>query len=205
MKRLKERNNLTESDAKARIAGLPSNAELVAKAHVVMSTYWSPRYTQKQVEKAWKALQLYLAESVKLWNRFVTQNYIFLSWSFCGLWVISFTIFKNCFMGECCSFNILCSYIPQTCLMLIGWHPCCNQGKSFHSLSLECVVSVQTVTTTGTLPSMCMNCHNWALYYVALLYLLRDWCCRHNTSTKKWKTFYVNRGSSCWVLVVWEP
>lgn len=66
VKRLQERNHLTEGDAKARIAALPSNAELVAKAHVLLSTYWSPRYTQKQVEKAWKALQLYLAESVKL-------------------------------------------------------------------------------------------------------------------------------------------
>ena len=66
MKRLQERNHLTESDAKARIAALPSNAEFVVKAHVVMCTYWSPRYTQKQVEKAWKSLQSYLAASVKL-------------------------------------------------------------------------------------------------------------------------------------------
>ena len=68
MKRLQERNNLTESDAKARIAALPTNAQLVAKAQVVVSTFWSPRYTQKQVERAWKSLQLYLAESVQLQN-----------------------------------------------------------------------------------------------------------------------------------------
>lgn len=66
MKRLQERNNLTESEARARIAALPSNTELVAKAHVVVSTYWSTLYTQKQVEKAWKALHLYLADSAKL-------------------------------------------------------------------------------------------------------------------------------------------
>jgi len=68
VKRLQERNNLTESDARARIAALPSNTEFVAKAQVVMSTYWSPRYTQKQVERAWKSLQLYLAESMQLQN-----------------------------------------------------------------------------------------------------------------------------------------
>lgn len=66
MKRLQERNNLTESDARARIAALPSNTELVAKAHVVVSTYWSTTYTQKQVEKAWRALQFYLTDSSKL-------------------------------------------------------------------------------------------------------------------------------------------
>ncbi|KDR23193.1 bifunctional coenzyme A synthase [Zootermopsis nevadensis] len=66
VKRLQERNNLTESDARARIAALPSNTELVAKAHVVVSTYWSATYTQKQVAKAWKALQLYLTDNAKL-------------------------------------------------------------------------------------------------------------------------------------------
>jgi len=68
VKRLQERNDLTESDARARIAALPSNVQFVAKAQVVMSTYWSARYTQKQVERAWKSLQLYLAESVQLQN-----------------------------------------------------------------------------------------------------------------------------------------
>ena len=68
MKRLQERNNLTESDARVRIAALPTNVQFVAKAQVVISTYWSPRYTQKQVERAWKSLQLYLAESVQLQN-----------------------------------------------------------------------------------------------------------------------------------------
>lgn len=66
LKRLQERNNLTESDARARITAQSSNTELVAKAHVVVSTYWSTTYTQKQVEKAWRALQLYLTDSSKL-------------------------------------------------------------------------------------------------------------------------------------------
>jgi dephospho-CoA kinase len=66
VKRLQERDNLTERDARARIAALSSNTELVAKAHVVVSTYWSTTYTQKQVEKAWRALQLYLTDSSKL-------------------------------------------------------------------------------------------------------------------------------------------
>jgi len=52
VKRLQERNDLAESDARAQIAALPSNTEFVTKAHVVMSIYWSPRYTQKQVESA---------------------------------------------------------------------------------------------------------------------------------------------------------
>jgi len=68
VKRLQEHNNLTESDATVRIAVLPSNTEFVAKAHVVMSTYWSPRYIQKQVERAWKSLQLSLVESMQLQN-----------------------------------------------------------------------------------------------------------------------------------------
>jgi dephospho-CoA kinase len=66
VKRLQERNNLTESDARARIAVLSSNTELVAKAHVVVCTYWSTSYTQKQVAKAWKELKLYLADSANL-------------------------------------------------------------------------------------------------------------------------------------------
>jgi len=39
VERFQERNNLTASDARAQIAALPSNAELVAKTEVVMSTY----------------------------------------------------------------------------------------------------------------------------------------------------------------------
>jgi Dephospho-CoA kinase len=88
VKRLQERNNLTENDAKARIAALPSNTEFAAKAHVVMSTYWSPRYTQKQVERAWKSLQLYLAESVQLQNWFVARGFCLTALKF--LWPVDY-------------------------------------------------------------------------------------------------------------------
>ena len=63
MKRLQERNNLSENEANSRIAALPSNLEFLEKANVVLCTFWSPKYTQKQVEKAWKALELYLEEN----------------------------------------------------------------------------------------------------------------------------------------------
>ncbi|KAJ9591691.1 hypothetical protein L9F63_001778 [Diploptera punctata] len=62
VRRLQERNSLTENEAKLRIASLPSNIEFLEKANVVLCTLWSTRYTQKQVEKAWKGLELYLEE-----------------------------------------------------------------------------------------------------------------------------------------------
>ncbi|XP_069683346.1 bifunctional coenzyme A synthase isoform X1 [Periplaneta americana] len=62
VKRIRERNNLSESEALARVAASPSNLELAAKADVVLSTSWSTAYTQKQVGRAWAGLQLYLSK-----------------------------------------------------------------------------------------------------------------------------------------------
>ncbi|XP_050350593.1 bifunctional coenzyme A synthase isoform X2 [Nymphalis io] len=60
IKRLKERNNLTEEEAKQRVDAQPSNKEQVDVANVVFSPYWSYEYTQTQIDRAWDQLQLYL-------------------------------------------------------------------------------------------------------------------------------------------------
>ncbi|CAH2269455.1 jg6497 [Pararge aegeria aegeria] len=60
IKRLQERNNLTEEEAKQRVSAQPSNAEQVAQANVVFSPYWSYEYTQVQIDKAWDQLEKYL-------------------------------------------------------------------------------------------------------------------------------------------------
>ncbi|GBP50215.1 Bifunctional coenzyme A synthase [Eumeta japonica] len=62
IKRLQERNGLTEEAAKERIASQISNAEQVKKANIVFSPFWSYEYTQSQVDKAWNNLQEYLKD-----------------------------------------------------------------------------------------------------------------------------------------------
>ncbi len=57
IKRMKDRNGLSEEEAKKRLASQLKNKERVSQANVVLSTLWEPEYTQKQVEKAWKGLQ----------------------------------------------------------------------------------------------------------------------------------------------------
>jgi phosphopantetheine adenylyltransferase/dephospho-CoA kinase len=57
IKRLKDRNGLSEEEAKKRLASQLKNKERVSQANVVLSTLWELEYTQKQVEKAWKGLQ----------------------------------------------------------------------------------------------------------------------------------------------------
>ena len=57
IKRMKDRNGLSEEEAKKRLASQLKNKQRVSKANVVLSTLWEPEYTQKQVEKAWKGLQ----------------------------------------------------------------------------------------------------------------------------------------------------
>ncbi|PSN44399.1 Bifunctional coenzyme A synthase [Blattella germanica] len=66
VRRLQDRNSLSESEAKSRVASLPSNSDFLAKSHVVFCTFWSPKYTQKQVEKAWRVLELNPEENSKL-------------------------------------------------------------------------------------------------------------------------------------------
>nr|CAD7411756.1 unnamed protein product [Timema cristinae] len=61
VKRLKSRNNLSESAAIARIQAQPSNTTIVQEATIVFCTLWQPEFTQKQVEKAWHLLQEYLS------------------------------------------------------------------------------------------------------------------------------------------------
>ena len=57
VKRLGERNELSEEEAKKRLASQLKNRERVSRANVVLSTLWEPEHTQKQVEKAWRGLQ----------------------------------------------------------------------------------------------------------------------------------------------------
>ncbi|XP_028393410.1 bifunctional coenzyme A synthase-like [Dendronephthya gigantea] len=57
VKRLNERNGLSEDEARKRLGSQMKNKERVIQANVVLSTLWEPEYTQKQVEKAWKGLQ----------------------------------------------------------------------------------------------------------------------------------------------------
>uniref|UniRef100_A0A1B6CV28 Bifunctional coenzyme A synthase n=2 Tax=Clastoptera arizonana TaxID=38151 RepID=A0A1B6CV28_9HEMI len=60
IKRLSERNNISSEEAQKRVEALPSNLEQVKHANVVFSTLWRPKYTQKQVVKAWENLNLRL-------------------------------------------------------------------------------------------------------------------------------------------------
>lgn len=57
IKRLTERNNLSEEQAISRIEAQPSNRFYVKNAHVVFSTLWEVQYTKEQVVKAWDLLQ----------------------------------------------------------------------------------------------------------------------------------------------------
>ncbi|XP_046623301.1 bifunctional coenzyme A synthase [Neodiprion virginianus] len=61
IKRVMERNGLTESEAKSRVEAQPSNTEQINSANVVVSTMWSHSVTQKQIQKAWDLLKTYLA------------------------------------------------------------------------------------------------------------------------------------------------
>lgn len=56
IKRIVERNGLTEEAAKQRIDSQMSNEQIVEHSNVVFSSLWSHEYTQKQAEKAWKEL-----------------------------------------------------------------------------------------------------------------------------------------------------
>lgn len=54
--RIMERNNLTEDEAKARIASQVKNSVVVEHSNVVFSSLWSYEYSQVQAEKAWSEL-----------------------------------------------------------------------------------------------------------------------------------------------------
>lgn len=56
IKRLKERNGLSEEEAIKRIESQVANTELVRHADVVFCSAWSYEYSQQQAEKAWGTL-----------------------------------------------------------------------------------------------------------------------------------------------------
>ena len=53
VQRIIERNNLSQDEAKARIAAQMKNALVVEHSNVVFSSLWSYEYSQIQAEKAW--------------------------------------------------------------------------------------------------------------------------------------------------------
>ena len=61
VERIMERNNLTEEDAKARVASQVENSIVVSHSNVVFSSLWSYEYSQQQAEKAWNELLTRLA------------------------------------------------------------------------------------------------------------------------------------------------
>ncbi|XP_074659006.1 bifunctional coenzyme A synthase-like [Tubulanus polymorphus] len=56
VKRIVERNSLSEQAALSRIESQLDNHERVSKSNVILSTLWERGVTQKQVEKAWNLL-----------------------------------------------------------------------------------------------------------------------------------------------------
>ncbi|KOX70265.1 Bifunctional coenzyme A synthase [Melipona quadrifasciata] len=66
IRRVVERNGLTEVDAKLRIQAQPSNVEQINEANVVICSLWSHNVTEEQVEKAWNELMAFLTNQVKI-------------------------------------------------------------------------------------------------------------------------------------------
>ncbi|XP_078047620.1 bifunctional Phosphopantetheine adenylyltransferase - Dephospho-CoA kinase [Augochlora pura] len=60
IKRVMDRNGLTETDAKLRIQVQPNNVEQVKEANVVICSLWSHDVTRDQVQKAWNDLKSFL-------------------------------------------------------------------------------------------------------------------------------------------------
>ena len=60
IKRLKDRNNLSEEEARMRIRSQMLNEERVRKANVVFCTLWEHEFTMAQVKTAWDHLNNYL-------------------------------------------------------------------------------------------------------------------------------------------------
>lgn len=56
VKRVMERNNLSETEARNRLANQVNNADIVAKSHVIFSSQWDYDFTQRQAERAWQML-----------------------------------------------------------------------------------------------------------------------------------------------------
>lgn len=62
VKRVVERNGLTEEEAKRRLASQMSNHEVVARSHVIFSSLWDSDFTLKQAQKSWNMLMEELKE-----------------------------------------------------------------------------------------------------------------------------------------------
>ncbi|KAJ1527141.1 hypothetical protein ONE63_008674 [Megalurothrips usitatus] len=60
VRRLKDRNNLDEDAAWARVSAQPPNVEQIIGATTVLSTLWTYDFTQRQVSRAWRHLHEYL-------------------------------------------------------------------------------------------------------------------------------------------------
>lgn len=56
VQRIMQRNNLSEDEAKSRVASQVENSVVVDHSNVIFSSMWSYEYSQMQAEKAWKEL-----------------------------------------------------------------------------------------------------------------------------------------------------
>ncbi|KAH8395261.1 hypothetical protein KR222_004782, partial [Zaprionus bogoriensis] len=56
VKRVIERNALSETEARNRLANQVANSDIVAKSHVIFSSQWDYDFTQRQAERAWQML-----------------------------------------------------------------------------------------------------------------------------------------------------
>ncbi|XP_034102912.1 bifunctional coenzyme A synthase [Drosophila albomicans] len=56
VKRVMERNSLSETEARNRLANQVANADIVDKSQVIFSSQWDYDFTQSQAERAWQLL-----------------------------------------------------------------------------------------------------------------------------------------------------
>lgn len=56
VKRVVERNHLSETEARNRLASAVPNADIVAKSQVIFSSQWDYDFTHRQAERAWQML-----------------------------------------------------------------------------------------------------------------------------------------------------
>ncbi|OAD58542.1 Bifunctional coenzyme A synthase [Eufriesea mexicana] len=65
IKRVIDRNGITEIDAKLRIQAQPSNTEQINEANVVICSSWSHDITEEQVQRAWDETMVFLSNEAK--------------------------------------------------------------------------------------------------------------------------------------------
>ncbi|XP_003486629.1 bifunctional coenzyme A synthase [Bombus impatiens] len=65
IRRIVERNGLTEADAKVRIQAQPNNVEQIKEANVVICSLWSYNITEEQVQRAWNESMTFLTNQAK--------------------------------------------------------------------------------------------------------------------------------------------